>query len=224
MIRPSDDQEAYELDSPTSLPKATGFLWNRRMMIQASCRGYVVAQFLQPEPAKYSHAPNLEAKSFMQPEQGYYAHHPGRFVYVKDEEDNVFSAPHEPVRAVPDRFRFVVGKSELRWVTEKRGVEVTMTLTLATEEVAEFWTVEVKNLTGQPRRLSVYPYFTVGYLSWMNQSGQYHPDLQALVCASVTPYQKYPDYFKNRDFKDKTFLLAESPPASWEANQEAFEG
>ena len=58
-----------------------GFLWNRRMMIQVTCRGYAVAQFMQPEPAKYAYAPNLEARTFMQPEQPYYAHHPGRFFY-----------------------------------------------------------------------------------------------------------------------------------------------
>jgi cellobionic acid phosphorylase len=66
------------------MPRAAGFLWNPRMMIQVTCRGYAVAHFMQPEPAKYAYAPNLEAKTFMQPEQPYYAHHPGRFFYVKD--------------------------------------------------------------------------------------------------------------------------------------------
>ena len=85
------------------MPQAGGFLWNRRMMIQMTCRGYAVAQFMQPEPARYAHAPNLEARTFMQPEQAYYAHHPGRFIYVKDEETGeLFSAPYEPVRAPLD--------------------------------------------------------------------------------------------------------------------------
>src|SRR5512136_585959 len=104
MVHPTPDGERYELTNPFDLPRAAGFLWNRQMMIQATCRGYAVAQFMQPEPAKYAYAPNLEAKTFMQPEQPYYAHHPGRFFYVKDEETRaVFSAPYEPVRAKPDR-------------------------------------------------------------------------------------------------------------------------
>ena len=74
------------LDSPTAMPQASTFLWNRRMLLQLNCRGYATAQFMQPEPAKYAHAPTLEAKTFMQPEQPYYAHHPGRFCYVKDED------------------------------------------------------------------------------------------------------------------------------------------
>ncbi len=71
MLRPSPDGERFELDNPWDLPRAAGFLWNRRMMVQVTCRGYAVAQFMQPEPAKYAYAPNLEARTFMQPEQPY---------------------------------------------------------------------------------------------------------------------------------------------------------
>ncbi|WP_296952584.1 GH36-type glycosyl hydrolase domain-containing protein [uncultured Massilia sp.] len=225
MLQPTDDGARYELSSPTAMPQAGGFLWNRRMMIQLTCRGYATAQFMQPEPAKYSHAPNLEARTFMQPEQAYYAHHPGRFVYVKDEDTGeVFSAPHEPVRAAPDRFAFSVGRTDLAWTVEALGVRIRLRLALPTDDVAELWTLEVENLSGRARRLSVYPYFTVGYMSWMNQSAEYRPDLQGIVASSVTPYQKLQDYFKNKDFKDKTYLLCEQAPDAWEACQAAFEG
>jgi cellobionic acid phosphorylase len=225
MIRPTKDNEFYELTSPTILPKASGFLWNEKMMIHMNCRGYAVAQFMQPEPAKYSHAPNLEAKTFMQPEQPYYAHHPGRFVYIKDEESGeIFSAPYEPVRAPADSYTFAIGKSTIGWKVEYKGILIEMTLSLPKEDALELWQVKVKNLTDKRRKISVYPYFTVGYMSWMNQSGEYNKDLQAIVCTSITPYQKYPDYFKNKEFSDKTFLLADQEPTAWEANQESFEG
>lgn len=225
MIRATQDNEFYELDSPTVLPKASGFLWNETMMIHMNCRGYAVAQFMQPEPAKYSHAPNLEAKTFMQPEQPYYAHHPGRFVYVKDEESGeVFSAPYEPVRVPADAYTFAVGKSRMVWKVECKGLAIEMSLSLPREEPMELWRVKVKNLSQTKRNVSVYPYFSVGYMSWMNQSGEFHPELQAIVCSSVTPYQKYQDYAKIKEFRDKTYLLADRPPASWEVNQEQFEG
>ncbi|MCA1293096.1 NdvB protein [Paenibacillus sp. alder61] len=225
MFRATEDQEYYELLSPTLLPKASGFLWNENMMIHMNCRGYAVAQFMQPEPAKYSHAPNLEAKTFMQPEQPYYAHHPGRFVYVKDEETGeVFSAPYEPVRCPADRYVFAVGKSRIKWTVVCKDVEIEMSLSLPKEEPIELWRLKVNNLSGRRRKLSVYPYFTVGYMSWMNRSGEYREDLQAIVCSSVTPYQKYQDYDKIKNFRDKTFLLADRAPVSWEVNQEAFEG
>lgn len=215
----------YELTSPTAMPAAAGFLWNQRMMIQATCRGYATAQFMQPEPAKYSHAPNVEAKTFMQPEQNYYAHHPGRFVYVRDDDSGaVFSAPYEPVRAHLDRFVFSVGKSDIRWRAELGGVRVDMELLLPTHDVAELWTVRVTNLSDKPRRLSIFPHFTIGYMSWMNQSASWRPGLGGIVGKCVTPYQKAEDWFKNKHLKDRTYFLCEKEPLAWEARHSAFEG
>jgi len=225
MLRPTHNGERFELTSPTAMPRAAGFLWNPKMMIQVTCRGYAIAQFMQPEPAKYSYAPNLEAKTFMQPEQPYYAHHPGRFFYVKEEQTGaLFSAPYEPVRAALDRFSFSVGKSDIRWSVEKDGIALAITLTLAAQDVVELWSVQVRNISGRARRLSLYPYFPIGYMSWMNQSAQYRTDLGGIVATCVTPYQKVADYFKNKSFKDRTFFLADQPPTAWEARQEAFEG
>ena len=225
MIRPSEDNEYYELTSPTMLPKASGFLWNEKMMIHMNCRGYAVAQFMQPEPAKYAYAPNLEAKTFMQPEQPYYAHHPGRFLYVKDEESGeFFSAPYEPVRVLPDHYTFSVGKHNIVWKIECNDILIEMSLSLPKNDPMELWRVKVTNLSKRARKLSIYPYFTIGYMSWMNQSGEYRPDLQGIVCSAITPYQKYQDYAKIKNLKDQTFLLADQEPSAWEVNQEAFEG
>ncbi len=55
MFRATEDQEYYEFLSPTLLPKASGFLWNENMMIHLNCRGYAVAQFMQPEQPYYAH-------------------------------------------------------------------------------------------------------------------------------------------------------------------------
>lgn len=225
MLHHLDDGSRCELTSPTAMPQAGGFLWNRRMMIQVTCRGYATAQFMQPEPAKYAHAPNLEAKTFMQPEQAYYAHHPGRFVYVKDEDTGeLFSAPYEPVRAPVDAFRFTVGKHDLAWTVEHLGLRVELCLSLPTDDVVELWTLRVTNLSGRARRVSVVPYFPIGYMSWMNQSAEWRADLGGIVASSVTPYQKVADHFKNLHLKDKTYFLCERTPDAWEASQAAFEG
>ncbi|KAL2016600.1 hypothetical protein VTK56DRAFT_3257 [Thermocarpiscus australiensis] len=225
ILRPANNGNRYELTSPTVMPKAAGFLWNQKMMIQITCRGYATAQFMQPEPAKYAHAPNIEAKTFMQPEQNYYAHHPGRFVYIKDlETGHLFSAPYEPVRAAADRFVFSVGKSDVAWVVEQNGIRVEMCMCLPTHDVVELWTIKVTNISGRPRWISVTPYFPIGYMSWMNQSAEWNRDLVGVVASSVTPYQKAAEYFKNKYLKDKTYFVCETPPDSWEANQQAFEG
>ncbi|KAF3007862.1 hypothetical protein E8E13_010846 [Curvularia kusanoi] len=225
MIRSTQDGDRYELTDPVAMPKAGGFLWNQRMMIQITCRGYATAQFMQPEPAKYVHAPNLEAKTFMQPEQNYYAHHPGRFVYVKDEESKeLWSAPYEPVRAKPDRYVFSVGKSDISWTVEKDGLRLQMSLLLPTVDVAELWTVKVTNISRRKRKISVYPYFPFGYMSWMNQEAEWNEELCGIIASCKTPYQKAEDYPKTKFLKDKTYFLCERKPVAWEAKQEAFEG
>jgi len=225
MLAITEKGRSLELRSATAMPMASAFLWNPKMMIQVNCRGYATAQFMQPEPAKYAHAPNLEAKTFMQPEQAYYAHHPGRFFYVKDSvSGEIFSVPFEPVRAELEDFAFIAGQHNITWRIIKNDIRVDLSLSLTKDRPAELWQVKVTNLGNANRKLSLTSYFPVGYMSWMNQSGNYDPELQAVVCRSVTPYQKYTDYFKNKELKDLTYFLADTQPNSWDVRQSAFEG
>ncbi|WP_018014843.1 GH36-type glycosyl hydrolase domain-containing protein [Teredinibacter turnerae] len=225
MLKRVQNGERYELHSPTAMPQCAGFLWNKKMMIQVTCRGYAIAQHMQPEPAKYSYQPIVEGKIFMLPEQPMFAHTPGRFFFVKDEETGeFFSAPHEPVRAKPDTFVFSVGKSDLRWRVEKLGIRVELQLTIPKQDVAELWQLKITNLSGRSRKISVYPYMTLGFMSWMNQSARYREDLGGIVGSCVTPYQKLDDYFKNKNLKDKTFFLHDRAPTHWEACRDIFEG
>jgi len=225
LLSAKEDGARFELTDPTAMPRAAGFLWNRRMMIQVNCRGYTVAQFMQPEPAKYTYAPNLEAKTFMQPEQPYYAHHPGRFCYIKDEDTGeFFSAPYEPVRTQLDSYVFSVGKSDIRWRVEHLGIRVEMELSLPTDDVVELWQLKVSNISGRPRNISAYTYVPVGYMSWMNQSALYSAKLGGVIASCVTPYQKVADYFKNKNFKDKTYFLHDRAPTAFECAREVFEG
>jgi cellobionic acid phosphorylase len=207
------------------MPKAAGFLWNKKMMIQMNCQGYAIAQFLQPEPAKYSYAPCIEAKTFMQPEHHYYRDHPGRFFYIKDEDSGeIFSAPYEPVRASLESFSFSVGDNDIKWKILALDLCVELTLSLGVDKPVELWSVTITNTGKTKRNISVYPYFTIGYMSWLNQSATYNPDLNAIIAKAITPYQKVKDYYKNQHFKDHTFLLSDCKPCGWSANQSKFEG
>jgi cellobionic acid phosphorylase len=224
LIAYNDEGKRLDLNSATAMTKASAFLWNKRMMIHMNCRGFAVAQFMQPEPAKYAHAPNLEAKTFMQPEQPYYAHHTGRFCYIKESGKELFSIPYEPVKNPLDQFNFSIGESDILWKIKKNDLEIEMKLTLTRNDLVELWSIRLTNKSDQAKKLDIYPYFPVGYMSWMNQSAVYDDDLKGIVCTSISPYQKYQDYDKVRHYKDKTFLIANRTPFSYEANQEAFEG
>lgn len=225
LLKPSADGQRYTLGSATAMPRACGFLWNRQMMLHVNCRGYVKAQHMQPEPAKYSYAPNLEGSSFILPEQPYYAHHPGRFVYIKDEQTGRwFSAPHEPVRHEPEQFEFSVGQCDIRWKVRDLGVEIALSLGLPVDDVVELWSLKIRNDSERDRKLSIYPFFSIGYMSWMNQSACYNPVLGAVVASCVTPYQKSEDAERISTLKDKTFLLHDTVPNAWETSLESFEG
>ncbi len=219
------DDDRCELRSATAMPNASAFLWNRQMLLQLNCRGFAVAQHMQPEPAKYSHAPVLEKQTFIQPEQPLYAHHPGRFFYVLDIETNeLYSVPHEPVRRAADRFCFSAGGADVRWDVEHDAIETTMSVSLPVDETAELWTIRIRNRSGQRRLLKLFPCFTIGYMSWINQSATYREDLGGIVARSVTPYQKLEEYDHIRSLKDLTVLLHDQEPSAWEARREAFEG
>ena len=207
------------------MPQASAFLWNRKMLLQINCRGFATAEHMQPEPARYSHAPNLEQRTFMQPEQPLYAHRPGRFVYVSDlDSGEIFSVPHEPVRQSPDEFVFSAGKADVEWQVTNSGVSTVMSVALPVDNVAELWKFRVTNEDDKARRLNIFPYFTIGYMSWMNQSARYRADLGGIVATSVTPYQKVEDYPRVKQLKDRTVLLHDVVPDAWEACRETFEG
>ncbi len=195
------------------------------MLLQVNCRGYASAQFMQPEPARYARGPSIEATTFMQPEQPHYAHHPGRFVYVKDEADgSMFSVPYEPTRSQLDAFSFIVEDEQISWLVRKGDLTVRWAVQLAANHTLERWTLTVTNDGDSRRQLSLYPYFPVGYMSWMNQSAAFSVAHCAVICSSITPYQRTEDYFKQRGLKDLTVLLAEHPPVAFETRQAAFEG
>ncbi|MFK8017191.1 MAG: NdvB protein [Gammaproteobacteria bacterium] len=217
--------ERVNLSCPKSLPKAGGFLWNSRMLLQVTCRGYATAQYMEPEPRKYAHAPTLEARTFFQPESPFYAHHPGRYCYVRDEQDQtLFSAPHEPVRARPAAFQFSVGRDDIYWRVVNHGIGLSMRVALPAHDIAELWELCVENTSDRRRELSIYPCFSIGYMSWMNQSACYRKDLGGILASSITPYQKLDDYPTIKDLKDSTYLIHDQAPDAFETSREAFEG
>lgn len=225
MLKLSENGERCELYTPVAMPNCGGFLWNRQMLIQITCRGYAIAQYMQPEPSKYSYQPMVEGKIFMLPEQPFFAHSPGRFFYIKDEETGeVFSAPYEPTRVLPDKFVFSVGKHDIQWQLEHLDIAIKLTLSIPADGVVELWQVTIVNRGERQRKLSFYPYVSFGFMSWMNQSASYQPAVGGIVGSAVTPYQKLDDFYKNRHLKDKTFFLHERKPDAWEACRDTFEG
>ena len=220
-----DKGRRFRLTDPALAPNVAGYLWNPRMMIQMACKGYAVSQYMDPEPRKYAHVPNLAINGFMQPEQPYFEHHPGRFFYIRDNDTGgLFSAPYAPVCARADKYEFEQGISDISWLIEQDGIRIELWLSLTEKDILELWSAKVTNLSGRPRRIAFIPYFPVGYVSWMNQGGHFDEDLNAAICTSITGYQRTEQYFENQHLKDLTFLAASRRPDFHELQQAAFEG
>ncbi|WED26301.1 NdvB protein [Vibrio sp. DW001] len=220
-----DNGKRYVLSDPTLVPNSAGYLWNKKMMIHMNCQGYAVAQYMNPEPQKYAHTPNLAAKSFMQPEQPYFSHHPGRFFYVRDDDTGeLFSAPFAPIKGELDYYEYSLGLSDIQWTIEKLNLRIHISLTLSPTQAAELWTVSIENLSSDKRTVSLIPYFPVGYMSWMNMGGHFDKSLNGIVCTSITPYQKVENYTQNKSLKDMTYLISDRTPDHYEIRMEAFEG
>lgn len=218
-------EDHIALNSPLRLPNASHFLWNKQMMLHINCRGFATGQFMQPEPAKYSHGPALAATTFMQPEHHYYANHPGRFFYLKDEQNQaIYSLPFEPMRKQADKFEFRVYSHQVVWTIEVMDISIEICVTLASQDAAELWQISLTNLSDNTRQLSLYPYFSIGYMSWMNQGADFDSALDAIIASSVTPYQKVEQYYQQNQFKDCTALIANTRPNSWTTHTNSFEG
>ena len=225
LLTRSEDGKRCELHSPTALPAASAYLWNRHMLLQANCRGFMSAQHLQPEPARYSYGPMLEATTFMQPEPPRYAHQPGRFFYIRDHDSGqLYSLPYEPVRRRADEFCFSAGLGDLQWRVRYGPLVCTLSLRLPPDDVVELWSLDLRNEGECDLNFSLYPCFSIGYMSWMNQSASYRPDLGGILARCVTPYQRLEDLPRILQAKDLTFLLHERDPQSWETARERFEG
>jgi cellobionic acid phosphorylase len=180
---------------------------------------------MQPEPAKYAHGPSLDAKTFMQPEHSYFSHHPGRFFYIKDKDTNsLFSVPFAPVKADVEHYKFIVASQSISWRIEQDGLVIELKLSLDQDKPLEVWDFSITNSSDRARNVDVYPYFPIGYMSWMNQSADYDDDINGIVASSVTPYQKVEEYYKNQQLKDLTFFLSKKKPTTWTCEQADFEG
>ena len=225
IVSQSTDGAEVSLHSPVRMPHASGFLWNEQMLARFNVRGFAHAQFMQPEPASYSTGPVLEATTFLQPELGFYAHHPGRFVYIVDtESEHCFSIPYEPMRRQSDAFCFTVTDDRVRWRIAHDDLTIDWSVTLASDAVAEIWSLTVTNASARPRHLRIYPVFSIGYMSWLNQSASFDADHHCIIAQSVPPYQKLEEYPRIAAMRACTFLAADRAPVSYETIQSEFEG
>jgi cellobiose phosphorylase len=86
----------------------------------------------------------------------------GKFVYVRDAEDGaLWSLSPSPTWAPMERYACRHGFGYTTFETVCRGIEARWTLFVHAEATVELWTVDLRDVSGRPRRLEV-----CGFLEW----------------------------------------------------------
>ena len=94
----------------------------------------------------------------------------GKYIYLRDERGNVWSAGWKPVCAEPDRYlcRHGVGYSIIE--SKNFGIETELLVFLPNDEPVEIWKLTLRNTTKRPRSLNLFTFF-----EWaLGQSPDWH--------------------------------------------------
>jgi cellobiose phosphorylase len=86
----------------------------------------------------------------------------GKYIYLRDERGNVWSAGWKPVCAEPDSYRCRHGIGYTVIESTNCGVETELLLFVPRGEPLEIWQLTLRNRSRRPRTLSLYTYFEWG--------------------------------------------------------------
>lgn len=94
----------------------------------------------------------------------------GKYLYLRDEKGNVWSAGWKPVCHEPDAYECRHGVGYTIITSKNFGIETELTMFLPNEDPLEIWSLKVRNTTKRPRTLNIYSFF-----EWaLGQSPDWH--------------------------------------------------
>jgi len=201
----TEDGRRYLFHNPRQKDPAYAYHFNRRQLVKIDHRGRVDAQFVQPHVTRYSL--------------------PLRCFYIRDNDTGKFwSAPFDPVQAEPGDFEFAPGISDTRWRNTTDGLEASLRLFLPKDDMAEIWTVTLRNVSRRTRDVSLYSYLPVGEICWMNHGGRFDAKLNGMVFKYFPYYAKVEDYYRLRDLMNCVCCLSDVRPSAYEISLNDFLG
>lgn len=151
---------------------------------------------------------------------------PGHYVYLRDDETGEFwSLSWQPVGKPFDvpgtRYECRHGLSYSRFLCEHAGIEAEQLLFIPVNDDVELWDVRIRNVSGRPRRLSVFSYaeFSFHHIEIDNQN------LQMSLYAAGSNYAdgiiEYDFFYEPWTFH---YMAASFEPDSFDAVRDTFLG
>jgi cellobionic acid phosphorylase len=196
--------ETLTLTNPRLLDRGDYDLWNDRMCLHLDHRGRGNGYFLQPNPTPY--AGN------------------GRWFYVQEDGQPLWSLPFGPVHADPEKFAFEVSPDHLAWRVEQNGWEASLRVELPREGLVERWELQIRNTAATARKLRVTPAFPMGFFGLLDQQARYEAEFGGIVSRFFPYYVAIDDYAKLARRRNISYVLVDREPESWCAVQSRFLG
>jgi cellobiose phosphorylase len=150
-----------------------------------------------------------------------------RVLYVRDDATGrFFAASWTPVARPPDAYRATSEPGSQLFENTTNGLEVVWRIFVpAGEDPVEIWNVSVRDLTGQPRRVSLFSHVSMPcdgvdlYSGGMFRVARYLPGTRAIYVQTDAEQHATMDFPWHNGF-----MTADREPAGWDANPGAFLG
>lgn len=209
----SEDGRRYAMRDVHLLESADSFLYNELMFIRIDHRGR----------CEFGHT-HSGGPVFLQPNATAYSEGL-RLAYVRDDDTmECWSAPYDPIQAEPDEFEFSPGVADITWRNVTNGIETTLRLVIPPDDTVEVWTVTARNVSRRKRRISLYPFFPIGWRGDLLNTCRFDEKLGGVIYEYFPYYVEVEDYYRNRRLKNMVFCAPDRKPTSWEAAMDGFKG
>lgn len=86
----------------------------------------------------------------------------GKYIYLRDDRGNVWSAGWKPVGTPPEQYRCRHGIGYTTIEARNFGVDTALTVFVTPEDPAEVWILRIRNMSRRKRRIDTYSYFEWG--------------------------------------------------------------
>ncbi len=218
----SDDGREYTITTPET-PRP----WIN--VISNGDYGFVVSQ----TGAGYSWRTHAQLNRLTRWEQDLIRDEWGKFLYMRDEKGNLWSAGWKPVCHTPDAYRCRHGIGYSIIESRNFGIETELLMFVANEEPVELWQLKVKNLSRRARSIDVFTFFEWGLgqaPDWHREfhkafiETEYDPRVHALFARKRLWEVPTERGHWNTDWPYVGFHSSNLRPVSYDADRESFLG
>ncbi len=156
----------------------------------------------------------------------------GKYIYLRDERGNLWSAGWKPVCAKPDAYQCRHGIGYTIIESKNFGIETSLLMFVPNEEPLEVWRLTVRNRSRRQRTLNLYSFFEWG----LGQAPDWHREFHRSFIRTVYDRAKVLLATKrlwevptdrghwNADWPYVAFHSADRAPASYTTDKESFLG